>query len=258
VRLTVFRKFRRHQQMKWVSDVDLFLYINLKDRKDRDREIQEVLGQQLKIPKNKIQRIEAIRQNPGFTGCTRSHLSALNYAIEAKANYICIFEDDFMLTVSPETFHHKVSQAWVFLKKFHILFLTMTPILLETTELKHFFRVRQALAMPAMIVHKSYFLLLKSIYETALKEKIPHDLVTQRYQKNDLWYGFYPALARQRPGFSDIEGRNVDYKFLDVDGQMLKIEDKSLHKKDEIIPSRGEPPERHEIKTMYGSLILMH
>jgi len=35
--------------------------------------------------------------------------------------------------------------------------------------------------------------------------------VTQEYQLRDRWFGFQPALARQSPGFSDLEGRYMDY-----------------------------------------------
>jgi len=201
--------------------VDLFLYINLPHRKDRDKSMKEVLVKQLGLPLHKIRRVEAVKGNPGFTGCTQSHLFALQYAIDAQVKNVCILEDDFVLTVSPKVFHARVAEAWH--NRFHVIYLAMTPIRLKPLELSGFYRVKQALAMPAMIIDKSYFATLKKIYEQALLEEIPHDLVTQRYQGHDLWYGFYPPIARQKPSFSDIEGRDVDYKYLEVDGQMLKI-----------------------------------
>jgi len=209
--------------MNWVSKVDIFLYINLEDRPERDAEMKQVLREQFALPSGKIHRINAIRDFPGSIGCTKSHLKALQFAIEAKARYACLLEDDFMLTVDPKTFHKKVNQGWEELKgEFDVMFLTMTPIQLEAQNTPGFHRVLQALAMPALVVHHRYFTKLKAIYETALRKKDPHDMVTQQYQRYDHWYGFYPALARQRPGFSDIEGRNVDYGYLDVDAVMLK------------------------------------
>ena len=86
-----------------------------------------------------------------------------------------------------------------------------------------------------------------------MKERIPHDLVTQRYQKNDLWYGIYPAIARQRPGFSDIEGRNVDYKYLDVDGKMLQMID--LSQAPELSATNPKKEITDTMKTMFGTLI---
>jgi GR25 family glycosyltransferase involved in LPS biosynthesis len=216
---------KKIQVASWIQHVDLFLYINLAHRKDRNLTMQSVLEGDLKIPHHKIHRIEAIKSQPGFTGCTRSHLKAVEYALDQKVDYVCLLEDDFDLLTDPKQFHHRVNQAWQTLNgQFDVLYLTMTPISLEKTEVAEFYRVKQALAMPALIVSARYLPKLKQIYTIALQEKIPHDLVTQRYQSTDHWYGFYPAMARQKPGFSDIEARHVDYKHLDVEGSMLKIE----------------------------------
>ena len=208
----------------FVKDIDLFLYINLKERGDRKKEIENVLFNELNLPKNQVQRIEAVASVPGYTGCTKSHLLALERAIESKCNYVCILEDDFMLTVSPEAFYQRVNEAWQRTKgDFDVIFLAMTGIRLEPIkEMKDFHRVRAALAMPAFVVHSRYFEKLKTIYQLALQERTPHDLVTQRYQPIHQWYGFFPPIGKQRPGFSDIENRVVDYGYLEVDGRMIQ------------------------------------
>jgi len=207
----------------WISKVDLFLFINLGFRKDRRKEIETVLLQDLQVPAQKVRRIEAIRETPGFRGCTQSHLMALQAAIDANAECAAIFEDDYLPIVKPDEFHRRVSAALKHLDgKFDVVFLGMTPIDLQRTPVEGFYRVRAALAMPALIVHKRYFKRLKEIYQQALRDNKPHDLITQLYQPGDLWYGFFKPLGRQRPGFSDIENRRTDYAYLEVDGRMIR------------------------------------
>jgi len=206
-----------------MNEIDLFLYINLADRTDRNKDMLDVLLNQLKLPQNKVERVEAIRKSHGFTGCTDSHLKAVNLAIASGVRNVCIFEDDFMLVESPKDFNRRVSEAWKEIKnEYDVMFLAMTPIQLEKTNIFGFHRVIAGLAMPAFIVSRTYLPKLKAIYEIALKEKKPHDMITQRFQPGNKWFGFYPVIARQRPGFSDIEKRFTDYGYLDVKGSMLK------------------------------------
>jgi len=205
-----------------MNHIDLFLYINLEKRADRDKNMKKLLLDDLKLPPKKVRRIDAIYDDPPFRGCTKSHLLAINTAIQSKCKFACILEDDYMLTTDIKTFTTRLESAWNYLKEdFDIIFLACTPIKLENTTEKQFFRVRQALAMPGMIVHHKYFEKLKSIYEQSLKEKKPHDLTTQIYQPRDKWYGFWPPMGRQAPGYSDIEKSIVNYGYLDVQGQMI-------------------------------------
>ena len=206
-----------------MEHIDLFLYINLEKRSDRDKHMKKLLLDDLKIPPKKVVRIDAIYADPPFRGCTKSHLLALMTVIKAAhCKFICILEDDFTLTTDVLTFQNRVASAWKMLNEdFDVVFLACTPIRLEHTSEKRFFRVKQALAMPGMIVHQRYFEKLKKIYEQALNEKKPHDLITQMYQPKDKWYVFWPPIGCQAPGYSDIEQRVVNYAYLDVQGQMI-------------------------------------
>ena len=216
-----------HHKTNWVDAVDLFCYINLNHRTDRHEQMQTLLHQTLRIPYDKIKRIEAIADDPGFRGCTRSHLKALKEGFRTNIQYLCLMEDDLMLVdnVTADLFHQTVQKGWDTCQgDFDVMYLAMTPIKLEPVNtVSRLHRVRQALAMPALIINVRYFEKLQTIYETALKTKKPHDLVTQLYQPTDVWYGYYPPLMRQRPGYSDIEKRNTDYKHLEIDGKMLTI-----------------------------------
>jgi len=61
-----------------------------------------------------------------------------------------------------------------------------------------------------------------AIFDKALSTNKPHDLFTQEYQRIDKWYGFINPIAKQKPGFSDIERRYMDYTYLLVGHYMLK------------------------------------
>ncbi len=194
--------------------------MNLAERLDRKIALLQELDR-LGVPPSHIHRIEAVKDEIGRRGCTKSHIAAVQLAKSHQFPHACILEDDFVLQVSPEMFHQQVNEA---LKNdFDVLFLGMTPISLSRVG-GSLHRVHTALAMPAFIVSHNYYDKLIHIYQQALTENIAHDLVTQRYQPKDRWYGFWPPLSRQRAGFSDIEKRHVDYAYLDVQGSMLRPE----------------------------------
>ena len=70
------------------------VYINLEKRSDRREEIENELNDfQLHY-----ERFEAIHDNPGILGCTKSHLRVLKLAKERGWKYVLILEDDFTVT----------------------------------------------------------------------------------------------------------------------------------------------------------------
>ncbi len=199
---------------EWSFSIDLFLFINLKERTNRkDKMILQF--QKIGIPSNKVIRIDAIKSS--FIGCTKSHINAIRFAFIHNCRKVMICEDDWM--VLHDNFNNIMNHVDV---DYNILMVGMTPI-----KLKHvvdtLYHVHQALGMGCYIVKQDYFSSLLSIFKEALVKKTPHDLITQIYQKSNKWYGFYPAISRQAPGWSDIELKLVDYGYLEIDGQMLTI-----------------------------------
>ncbi len=209
----------------WRQHVQYFVYINLKKRTDRDQEIQHVLKHDLKIPDEFIQRMEAIEALPGSKGCTLSHLAATEKAIESGPAYVCFLEDDFMLHGSAAEFEGRMQDAWekIHTSGFDKLYLAMTPLKLtpQAGAGQGFVKVNSALGTAGFIVPAKYLPKLRTIYQTALAENIPHDVVMQRFQSQESTYGFFPPIAHQRPGFSDVEQAERDYRALEIDGQML-------------------------------------
>lgn len=201
------------------------VFINLDHRKDRLWDMRKLLLDDLQIPEHQVKRFAALVDDPPFRGCTRSHLAALRQAFrDPSVQVAAILEDDLELLVEPREFRQLLKQALHHLgEQWDVLYWGMTPIRIRPTKIMpRLCRVFQALAMPGYLVHRRYWPTMERIYQTALDTMQPHDLVTQRYQNEGLWYGFYPPVFRQRPGFSDIEQKPVDYSYLEVEGQMLR------------------------------------
>lgn len=210
---------------RWWEMVDKIFYINLDTRSDRRQHMEHVLGTMLQLPNDKVERVAALKESPGWRGCARSHIRALTLARERNYAYVCILEDDFQ-PLEAERFHREVQKAWQTLEgNFDVLMLGMTPIRLQRLQADPLFRIRQALAFPGQIVRASYFSILIQAFEQALAVGQPIDMLTQSLQASGLWYGMFPPIARQLPGYSDIENKPTNYGYLELEGRMLRFVD---------------------------------
>ena len=61
--------------------VDAWIYINLDERNDRKVDIEYQLSL-LNIPKEKIHRFSAIKNEKGYLGCSMSHKKVLELILE--------------------------------------------------------------------------------------------------------------------------------------------------------------------------------
>jgi glycosyl transferase, family 25 len=83
--------------MDFYNYVDKIVYINLESRIDRNDQLLSHL-KEYNVPQNKIIRIDAVKHKVGIIGCGKSHIDALQYAIDTKLNNVMILEDDFNFT----------------------------------------------------------------------------------------------------------------------------------------------------------------
>lgn len=226
-------KPNKESSQPWWSHIDKIFYINLDHRTDRRTSIETLLRNDLNIPESKIERISAVKHSPGFIGCAMSHLHAVKLAIDRGYKNVCILEDDFQV-IDINNFNIHINNM---IEEFNVIMLAMTPICLRKQtglidprlqpqpglENSRLHKIHAALGMPGYIVAKNYLPKMKEMFETALTLKTPIDMETQKWQSRDRWYGFYPPIARQAPGFSDIEQKHTDYGYLEIDGAMLKF-----------------------------------
>jgi GR25 family glycosyltransferase involved in LPS biosynthesis len=201
----------------WVNHVDLFVYINLAHRVDRRCQIIAELAA-LGVPHCKIHRILATNHSQGFTGCTHSHLRALQYAASmSNVSRVCVLEDDFCVVSSLSLFHASVSSLLAC--RFDVGQITINPVQLTSTRNNNsdvnvsptVVQVKRSLGFAAYVVDRQYFPVMLKLFQTSLQIQKPHDVVAQRYQGRDRWLGIFPPVAGQRPGFSDIQRHLTDY-----------------------------------------------
>ncbi len=195
--------------MDWNNHV----YINLEYRKDRNiHSINEI--KKLGVEPN---RFNAIRMKVGIVGAVMSHMKCVQEAKEKGLPYICIFEDDLVIK-NPDKLKRKVDK--LFNKDWDILMLggnNFKPF----TEFADYIKVNKCFCLTGYIVKEHYYDTLLNNFkegcELLLKTNnrdYSLDMYNHHLQRRDNWYLITPIQIYQRPDYSDIENKNVDYKNL--------------------------------------------
>lgn len=194
--------------------------INLPHRTDRrDNFISEVnkydlgnfeffdayYGQKLLNPHNIL---------PGNVGLIKTNIEILKKAIDENLNNIVIIEDDCVFTeeiLNIDSYFEKLPDKWDMLyfggnHNYHWGG-APKPIIVNEKVLKlvHTFTTH------FVIINKNMFSVLidklSSYYQ-------PIDVIYAEIQKKYNVYSFYPSIAKQSTGYSDIENRQINYDFL--------------------------------------------
>jgi glycosyl transferase family 25 len=210
----------------WTRRVNRFYVINLDDQAERMGQVRETL-RRLGVPDSKVVRVDAVRRRPGWKGCTMSHLKALRMArrdlaaAPAGVDYACVLEDDLMLDVPAGTANAEIDRAFAHVRHIDALYLAMTPQRIEDVSgrLK---RVRCSLGGAGALYHRDMLPRMEHLVEASRAANVAHDMHVARYQAERLVFGFYKPIMLQRPGYSSIEGKDVDYGYLERDGAMLR------------------------------------
>ena len=191
------------------------MYINLARRTDRRALILSELAT-LEIARESITRIGAIDaahcvESP-LECCARSHIAALEQAIFEDLEAVLILEDDFQLSYSAR----ETRERWVhFLQTvphFDIVSWAHNCLQSWSTGGTGDVRVWYPQTASAYVVRRPAMHRLRDIYVDALVQHRPFDQHMTKIRKEVQWYALEPALSLQRPSFSDILGRHVDYR----------------------------------------------
>jgi glycosyl transferase, family 25 len=201
--------------------------INLDHRADRWEEASrnyEAFG----VPTGSVTRWSAVADNQfGACGCAKSHVAALaHFLTQESAPWCLILEDDFDF-VRPwgefvESFNKLVAEK----VEWDALLLMGTAAIAYEPLACGFARIFEARSAAAYMVTRKYAATLLGCFA----EAVPHleamreignrdfvtmrfaiDMVWQRLQRRDRWFIGTPTFGRQRPSFSDIEQRHVNY-----------------------------------------------
>lgn len=204
-------KFEDIKYNNGLNNVDKILYINLENKKDRNEYILEQL-KKYGVNDDKIYRINAhYTPGNGHLGCAKSHLDAVQYAIDNNLENVIVFEDDFTFSPSPEEtkdlfdkFFNQVGK-----EEWNIVLLSHTQGQTTNTDYPFIQKITGAQDGAGYIVNKKYFETLKNSFMKSVNnmkqektneinfEPYAIDQVWKEKQLTDNWMVLNPLLGKQ-------------------------------------------------------------
>lgn len=190
--------------------VDKIIYINLEEATERRVEMEQMLSF---IPKKKVVRFNAIedKENPA-AACSKSHIECIKLAIKNNWNNILVLEDDVVWN----NYDQSILTFNKFLKEnYDVILLGATFASFDKNTMK----LNKGQAASSYLVAKHYYekILnnfnqgLVSFLETNEYSKYALDQYWKKLQPDDNWYIVNPALIIQKPSYSHIAKKEVDY-----------------------------------------------
>jgi glycosyl transferase family 25 len=201
-------------KLEKIEDIQNILYINLEDRTDRKEHIEN----QMKKLNFNAQRFNAIKDinNPAI-GCSRSHIGCLELALQNNWNHVLVMEDDIEF-LNPKLF---LTQLNKFLQRhttWDVLIIAGNNIgdyeIIDETCVK----ISKCYCATGYLVNEHYIKKLLDNFYQSIINWIQVDVYWCDLQKIDYWLMLTPLTIIQKPDYSDIEKKSVDYT-----NQMLKL-----------------------------------
>jgi len=188
------------------------LYINLDNRTDR----KSLLEKELEVfSPGKVTRIPGIKHKTKARGCTTGHLNAVKYAKEHNFPNVLILEDDATWS--------NIEQGYPVFEKlvknpYDVIMLGATFVTYDPETNK----LNSGNTASSYLINASYYTTiidkLQSLldnpdydslpyYEQIVDQKSYHDL-----QSTGNWFIVVPSLMIQRPGYSNLQFKKLNYK----------------------------------------------
>lgn len=192
--------------------IQKIVYINLDNRTDRMKQMKFEL---ISFPSEKVQRFSAIKHHQGAVGCTLSHIAVLEMAIKEGWGNVLILEDDIQWSnyeLGSLRFESLLKEP------FDVIVLGSV----STSYNGSSFKLNHCQTTTAYLVNKHYYSTLLQNFKEGLdqlqktnnKPLYAIDMYWQRLQQRDNWFVVIPSLFIQRPSYSDIEQKDVNYTHL--------------------------------------------
>jgi len=187
-------------------------YINLKHRVDRMHQAET----QFKSMGVTAERVDAIPCRNGAIGCALSHIKCIELAKERRMPYACICEDD-ILFLDPEKTKQSVSNLLTSKWDVMLLGANIAPPYFKINN--QCMTVRNAQTTTGYIIKQAYYDTLLQNIRTGISGLLLYqnpkvyaiDIYWKKLQKLDRWIILLPLSVVQRPDYSDIEGKHVNY-----------------------------------------------
>lgn len=190
--------------------VDKIIYINLEEATERRANIEQTLSL---VPKEKVVRFNAIedKENP-TVACSKSHIECIKLARKNNWNNVLVLEDDVVWNNYDQsilTFNKLLKE------NYDVILLGSTFANFDKDTMK----LNNGQAASSYLVSNHYYEKIienyiqgvDSLLETKDPSKYALDQNWKKLQLKDNWYVVNPALAIQKPSYSYIEKKEVNY-----------------------------------------------
>ena len=204
------------------------MFINLDERKDRLENVNDEL-KKIGINDENITRFSAIKLKNGRIGCSMSHLKCLQTAKNNKWKNVFICEDDIKFT-RPNIIKKQLQKFFENTenKNWDVCIIAGNNVPPYEKIGNYCIKVSHCQTTTGYIVNEHYYDTLIDNFKTGIQQlmKFPDNHIQfaiDKYwimlQKQHNWFMIIPATVVQRPDFSDIEQKliNYDYLMLDID-----------------------------------------
>ena len=197
-----------------INNLKNIFYINLKERVDRKESVE------IELDKFgwKYNRFEAVKTKSGRVGCSMSHLKLLKMAKEKKLPYIVIVEDDIQFK-DVELFK-KLFDNFMNSKLEYDVFLLAGNLRMPAVKVSpNIIKVYKSFTTTGYIVKEHYYDKMINNIEEGINKLLKNekngynaiDTYLMKLQYVDKWYISYPRTVTQKPDYSDIENKQVNY-----------------------------------------------
>ena len=193
-------------------------YINLEHRIDRLVHVKQELAKINVVGS----RFNAIKLANGAVGCSMSHLKCLEQAKQNGSPYVFVCEDDIQF-LDPTLFLKNLGLFCETIKSDWDVLIICPPF----QPIGDFcVRLVNCQTTTGYIVQQHYYDTLIANYREGItkllsdptnKREYAIDMYWKRLQAKDRWYMIVPPTVVQMEGFSDVEGRETNYKHLMTD-----------------------------------------
>lgn len=205
------------------SLIDGIIYINLDNRKDRKKHINNEFNK-VGIPRNKIIRLSATKHSKGHIGCAHSHMRACQLALDNNWKNVIIFEDDFKFVVGKNTMNKLFNSLFNYVDEWDGITLSASTIIKKPCTYSSFLSTNLgSLTSSGYLINNHMMSLLRDSNELSYnklmdgksKNEFACDVQWQKIQKKYKWYIFNPKMGKQIVSYSDIEKKVINYNKLE-------------------------------------------
>ncbi len=197
-----------------INNLKNIFYINLKERVDRKESVE------IELDKFgwEYTRFEAVKTKSGRVGCSMSHLKLLKMAKEKKLPYIVIVEDDIQFKYV-ELFK-KLFDNFMNSNLEYDVFLLAGNLRRPAVKVSpNIVKVYKSFTTTGYIVKEHYYDKMINNINEGINKLLKNenngynaiDTYLMKLQSLDKWYISYPRTVTQRPDYSDIENKQVNY-----------------------------------------------